>query len=201
MANWSRKKVLKLAKGFRGRKRNCFSIAIRSVHRACQYAYRDRRNRRRLYRREWIQQINAATREHGLPYSVFANAIEKNSNLGLDRKILSNLALNEPYSFKSVVDEVRLQSGLSEHLHRKPLVSQMTGVSFNQALEKGFMKMENRRPDEVQQILEEPKAIVYGLRFPERDAKTDADYLRVSFREEDDQWLKEQEILTLTEKE
>ena len=122
MANWSRKKVLKLAKGFRGRKRNCFSIAIRSVHRACQYAYRDRRNRRRLYRREWIQQINAATREHGLPYSVFTNAIEKNSNLVLDRKILSNLALNEPYSFKSVVDEVRLQSGLSEHLHRKPIV-------------------------------------------------------------------------------
>ena len=63
------------------------------------------------------------------------------------------------------------------------------------------MKMENRRPDEVQQVIEEPRAIVYGLRFPERDAKTDADYMRVSFREEDDQWLEEQKILTLTEKE
>ena len=77
----------------------------------------------------------------------------------------------------------------------------MTGISFNEALEKGFMKMEKRRPDEVMQVIEEPKAIVYGLRFPERDAKTDRDYLRVSFKEEDDQWLKEQEILTLTEKE
>ena len=77
----------------------------------------------------------------------------------------------------------------------------MTGVSFNDALEKGFMKMEKRRPDEVQQVIEEPKAIVWGLRFPERDAKTERDYMRASFKEEDEQWFKEQQILTLTEKE
>lgn len=57
----------------------------------------------------------------------------------------------------------------------------MTGVSFEQALEKGFMKMEKRRPDEVQQVIEEPKAVLYGLRFPEKDAKTDKDYMRLSF--------------------
>ena len=63
------------------------------------------------------------------------------------------------------------------------------------------MKMEKRRPDEVQQVIEEPKAIVWGLRFPERDAKTERDYMRASFKEEDEQWFKEQQILTLTEKE
>ena len=78
----------------------------------------------------------------------------------------------------------------------------MTGVSFDQALEKGLLKMEKRRPDEVQQVIEEPKAVLYGLRFPERDAKTDADYMRVSFKEEDAEFIKEQQQLyTLTDKE
>ncbi len=111
-----------MAKGFRGRSKNCFGIALRKVHRAMQYAYRDRRIRRRNYRREWIQTINAATREHGIPYSRFANALVKHSNIELDRKILANFALNEPYSFKCVVDEVRLQAGLAEHMRRKPVV-------------------------------------------------------------------------------
>ena len=108
MANWGRKKVFALAKGFRGRSKNCFGIAIRKVHRAMQFAYRDRRTRRRNYRRDWIATINAATREHGIPYSRFAHALGKQSNIELDRKILANLALNEPYSFKCVIDEVRL---------------------------------------------------------------------------------------------
>jgi large subunit ribosomal protein L20 len=108
MANWSRKKVFALAKGYRGRSKNCFGIAVRKVHKAMQYAYRDRRVRRRNYRRDWISTINAATREHGLAYSRFANALVKKSNIDLDRKILANLALNEPYSFKSIVDEVKL---------------------------------------------------------------------------------------------
>ena len=77
----------------------------------------------------------------------------------------------------------------------------MTGVTFEQALEKGFMKMEKRRPDEVQQIIEEPKAVLYGLRFPEKDAKTDKDHLRLSFQEEDEEFLKEQQLLTLDDKE
>ena len=80
-----------------------------------------------------------------------------------------------------MIDEVRLQSGLVEHMKRKPVVQQMTGVSFDQALERGFMKMEKRRPDEVQRVLEEPKPVMWGLRFPERDAKTDADHMRLSF--------------------
>jgi hypothetical protein len=67
----------------------------------------------------------------------------------------------------------------------------MSGVSFNEALEKGFMKMEKRRPDEVQNVIMEPKAVLYGLRFPERDAKTDKDYMRLSFKEEDEDFLKE----------
>lgn len=108
MANWGRKKVLTLAKGFRGRTKNCFSMAIRKVFRAQQFAYRDRRTRRRNYRRDWIRTISAATREHGLPYSRFANALVKQSNIEVDRKILANLAHHEPYSFKCVIDEVRL---------------------------------------------------------------------------------------------
>ena len=201
MANWSRKKVFALAKGFRGRSKNCFSIAVRKVFRAQQFAYRDRRTRRRNYRREWIQTISAATREHGLPYSRFANALVKHSNVQLDRKVLANLALNEPYSFKSVIDEVRLQSGLAEHMRRRPVVNQMTEISFDQALEKGYMKMEKRRPDEVREIMKEPKAVLYGLRFPEKDAKTERDYMRLSFTEEDAKFLKEQDLYTLTDKE
>ena len=127
-----------------------------------------------------------------MQYSRFANALVKKSNIEVDRKILANLALNEPYSFKCVIDEVRLQAGLSEHVHRKPVIAQMQGVTFNEALEKGLMKMEQRRPDEVQKIIEEPKAVLYGLRFPERDGKTDRDYMRLSFKEEDEEFLKEQ---------
>lgn len=72
MANWSRKKVLRLAKGFKGRGKNCFGIALRKVHRAYMYAYRDRRLKKRNVRREWIHTINAAVREHGITYSKFA---------------------------------------------------------------------------------------------------------------------------------
>ena len=135
MANWSRKKVFAMAKGFKGRSKNCFGIAVRKVHRAMQYAYRDRRIRRRNYRRDWIQTINAATREHGMPYSRFANALAKKSNIEVDRKILANLANNEPYSFKCVFDEVKLQAGLQDVIRRKPFVRQMTAVSFSQALD------------------------------------------------------------------
>ena len=81
MANWSRKKVLQLAKGFKGRSKNCFGLALRKVHRAAQYAYRDRRNKKRTVRREWIQTINAAVREHGITYSSFAHSLGKCSNI------------------------------------------------------------------------------------------------------------------------
>ena len=149
MANWSRKKVFQLAKGFRGKRKNVFSVALRAVQKAQQYAYRDRRVKRRTLRRGWIHTINSAVREHGLNYSRFTNALNNHSNIELDRKILSNLAVNEPYSFKSVMDEVRLQAGMAEIARRKPLVGEMQAVSYAQALEKGLLVHERRRPDEV----------------------------------------------------
>ena len=108
MANWGRKKVMSMAKGFTGRRKNVFGIALRAVHKAAQYMYRDRKVKKRLMRRDWISTINAATREHGMSYSRFAFALEKSSNIELDRKILANLAVTEPYSFKAVFDEVQL---------------------------------------------------------------------------------------------
>jgi large subunit ribosomal protein L20 len=108
MANWSRKKIFRLAKGFKGRGKSCIGLAVRKTHRAGQHMYRDRRKKRRNVRREWIHSINAAVREHGLNYSSFANALVKKSNIELDRKILSALAVNEPYSFKAVLDEVKV---------------------------------------------------------------------------------------------
>lgn len=99
------KKVLKLAKGFRGRAKNCFRIAVEKVEKALRYAYRDRRNRKRDFRALWIQRINAAVREHGLVYSQFINGLTL-ANIDLDRKVLADLAVREPGAFKSIVDQV-----------------------------------------------------------------------------------------------
>ena len=114
MGNFSKKKVMYLAKGFKGKARNCYSIAIRRVHKSLRYQYRDRRVKRRNIRREWIHTINAASREHGINYSRFIMCLNR-SNINLDRKILSNLAINEPFSFKSVVDEVVRQNQFTEN--------------------------------------------------------------------------------------
>jgi large subunit ribosomal protein L20 len=100
------KKVLKLAKGFRGRAKNCFRIAIEKVEKALRYAYRDRRNRKRDFRALWIQRINAAVREHGLVYSQFINGLNL-ANIDLDRKVLSDLAIREPEAFASVIEQVK----------------------------------------------------------------------------------------------
>lgn len=108
MANWSRKKVVRLAKGFTGRSKNCFGLALRKTHRAAQYAYRDRRVKKRTVRTQWISSINAAVREHGVTYSKFAHGLGKLSNIEIDRKILGNLAQMEPYSFKAILDEVKV---------------------------------------------------------------------------------------------
>ena len=105
MGNFSRAKVVKLAKGFKGRSKNCYSIAIRKVHKALKYQYRDRRVKRRTVRKQWIATINAAVKEHGMNYSRFIMCLNR-SNVTLDRKILAELAINEPYSFKAVLDEV-----------------------------------------------------------------------------------------------
>jgi len=100
------RKVLKLAEGYRGRSSKCFRPALQRVEKALQYAYRDRRNKKREFRSLWIQRINAAARLHGLTYSQFMNLVTK-AGIQLDRKVLAFMAMNEPDSFKAIVEEVQ----------------------------------------------------------------------------------------------
>ena len=100
------KKVLKLAKGYRGRAKAVFRVGIEKVEKGLQYAYRDRRNKKRTFRGLWIQRINAATREHGLTYSQFMNGILK-AGIEVDRKVLSDLAIFDPAGFGKVVAAAR----------------------------------------------------------------------------------------------
>lgn len=97
-----RKKILKVTKGFRGRAKNCLTIAKERGEKALQYAYRDRRTKKRDFRSLWIQRINAAVREFGLTYSEFMNKLTK-SNIIIDRKMLSEMAIREPNSFKELI--------------------------------------------------------------------------------------------------
>ena len=98
------KKILRLAKGYRGRSNNCFSIAIEKVEKALQYAYRDRRARKRDFRGLWIQRINAAVREHGLVYSQFIGGLKK-AGIEIDRKILAELAVKNASEFAHIVEQ------------------------------------------------------------------------------------------------
>jgi large subunit ribosomal protein L20 len=100
------KKVLDLAKGYRGRGSKAFRIAIEKVEKALRYAYRDRRARKRDFRGLWIQRINAAARQHGLTYSKFINGL-KLAGVELDRKIVSDLAITQPAAFKSLVEQAQ----------------------------------------------------------------------------------------------
>ncbi|MEN8196525.1 MAG: 50S ribosomal protein L20 [Pseudomonadota bacterium] len=100
------KKILKLAKGSRGRSKNTFRAAIQRVEKNLQYAYRDRRTRKRDFRSLWIQRINAGSRQHGLTYSQFMNGL-KRAEIDLDRKILAELAVSEPAAFESLVGQAR----------------------------------------------------------------------------------------------
>lgn len=100
------KKILKMAKGYRGRAKNCFRIAIQKVEKALQYAYRDRKVRKRDFRALWIQRINAAVRQEGLKYSTFINGL-KLAKIDLDRKVLAELAVNEPETFKEIVEKAK----------------------------------------------------------------------------------------------
>lgn len=101
-----KKKIFKLAKGYRGRSKNCFKSALQRVEKALQYAYRDRRTKKRDLRKLWIQRINAAVREHGVIYSQFINGLKK-IEIDLDRKVLAELAVNEPDSFRVIVEEAK----------------------------------------------------------------------------------------------
>jgi large subunit ribosomal protein L20 len=100
------KKVIDQAKGYRGRRKNVYRIAKEAVMRAGQYAYRDRRNKKRTFRGLWIQRINAATREHGLTYSQFMNGILK-AGIEVDRKVMADLAVREPAAFKALVEQAQ----------------------------------------------------------------------------------------------
>ena len=105
-AHAKHKKVLKLAKGFRGRRKNTIRVAKQAVEKSMQYAYRDRKNKKRTFRALWIQRLNAAVREHGMTYSRFINALAK-SGIEVDRKALSELAIHEPASFAAVVEKAK----------------------------------------------------------------------------------------------
>ena len=100
------KKVLKLSKGFRGRSSKCYRMAIQRLEKSWQYAYRDRRNKKRDFRALWIQRINAAARANGMPYSRFINGLIK-SDITIDRKVMADLAVRQPDAFKALVNQAQ----------------------------------------------------------------------------------------------
>ena len=102
------KKVLTKAKGFRGRRGNAYRVAKEAVMKAGQYAYRDRRTRKRVFRALWIARINAGARSHGVTYSRFIAGLKKLS-IELDRKVLSDMAINDPAAFGAIVAKVKAQ--------------------------------------------------------------------------------------------
>ena len=104
------RKIMKLAKGYRGRSSTNFRIAIERVEKALQYAYRDRRNKKRDFRGLWIQRINAGSRQYGLTYSRFMGGLKK-AGITLDRKVLSDLAITQPEAFKVLVDRAQQALG------------------------------------------------------------------------------------------
>ena len=105
-AHAKHKKVLAQAKGFYGRRKNTIRIAKQAVEKSLQYAYRDRKNRKRNFRALWIQRINAAVREHGLPYGRFVDGLNK-AGIEIDRKVLSDLAIHEPQAFAALVAKAK----------------------------------------------------------------------------------------------
>jgi large subunit ribosomal protein L20 len=100
------KKVLDMAKGYRGRAKNCYRVSIEKVEKGLQYAYRDRRNKKRTFRGIWIQRINAAVREHDLVYSQFIGGLNK-AGVEMDRKVLAQLAIDEPAAFKALCETAK----------------------------------------------------------------------------------------------
>lgn len=109
-AHAKHKKVLKTTKGYQGRRKNTIRVAKQAVEKAGQYAYRDRRARKRDFRGLWIQRINAASREHGLSYSKFMAGLRE-AGIELDRKVLADLAVREPDAFKDIVDQAKKALG------------------------------------------------------------------------------------------
>ena len=103
-AHAKHKKVLKSAKGFYGRRKNTIRTAKQAVEKSLQYAYRDRKNRKRNFRALWIQRINAAARQHGLTYGRFIDGLNK-AGIEIDRKVLADMAVHEPQAFAALVEK------------------------------------------------------------------------------------------------
>ena len=101
-----RKKILKQAKGYFGRRKNVYTVAKNAVEKALQYSYRDRKQKKRTFRALWITRINAGARQYGMSYSVFMGKVKAN-NIELNRKVLADLAMNHPEAFKAIVDKVK----------------------------------------------------------------------------------------------
>ena len=101
-----RKKILKAARGYFGARSKVYTVAKNAVEKGLQYAYRDRKNKKRVFRRLWIARINAGARQNGMTYSTLIHALNK-SGVGLNRIVLADLAMNHPSSFKAIVDSVK----------------------------------------------------------------------------------------------
>lgn len=101
-----RKQTMKLAKGYWGRRKNVWTVAKNAIEKGLQYAYRDRKVKKREFRALWIQRINAGVREYGMSYSQFMGAL-KAAKIEINRKVLADLAMNHPAAFKAVVDQVK----------------------------------------------------------------------------------------------
>ncbi|MEC7069223.1 MAG: 50S ribosomal protein L20 [Bacteroidota bacterium] len=101
-----RKKIIKQAKGYFGRRKNVWTIAKNAVEKAMLYAYRDRRTKKRNFRSLWIARINAGAREHGMSYSQFMGKVKSNK-IELNRKVLADLAMNNPQAFKAIVEKIK----------------------------------------------------------------------------------------------
>ena len=101
-----RKKILKQAKGYFGRRKNVWTVAKNAVEKGLTYAYRDRRNKKRNFRSLWITRINAAARLHGLPYSELISKLKQN-NIELNRKVLADLAMNNPEAFAQIIKTIK----------------------------------------------------------------------------------------------
>lgn len=104
------KKIFKRVKGHYGRRKNCITVANQSAEKAGQYAYRDRKVKKRTFRSLWIARINAGVREHGMIYSQFVAGLKK-ANIDMDRKVLSDLAIREPAAFKQIVEQAKAALG------------------------------------------------------------------------------------------
>jgi large subunit ribosomal protein L20 len=105
-ARHKRKRIMKLAKGYFGRRKNVWTVAKNAVEKGLVYAYRDRKQKKRDFRGLWIQRINAGVREYGLSYSQFMGALKK-ADIQLNRKVLADLAMNNPAAFKGIVEKVK----------------------------------------------------------------------------------------------